>query len=805
MNEILQRLDNEILIYDGAMGTLLQESGVLKPGKCPEELNLTNPDDVVSIHKLYVNAGATIIETNTFGGHKKKLETFGFADTFKEINEAAVKNAKKAAAGKAYVSAGIGPYEKMIAPLGPLSFEEARDMYKEWAEVMANAGADLLLFETFSDLKELKAAVIGAREVCDLPIQVQLTFEEGKRTVTGTPPEVMAAVMSAMDVQIIGVNCSSGPRELLYTAEQLYAHGRKFIAVQPNAGLPQLVEGKTVFPATPEEMAEYAVQFIEKGINIHGGCCGTTPAHIKAIADALKGKKPKPRNSDLPFSIASRTKLFTYDEKEVPFVIGERINPTGKKSFQEELRQGKTSIAKRFALEQTKNGAHALDVNVGTSGVDEKSLIRTIILAVEGVSDLPLVVDSVSPEVLEEGLKEACGKVLINSVNGEKKSIEKILPLARKYGAAIIGLTTDEDGLAKTVDKRFEIAKRIKIKAEEHNISPRDIVIDALALTISVESEQAGYTLNAITRIKKELGLLTSLGVSNVSFGLPHRDIINASFMSLAVGAGLDMAIINPNKEEIMQVVSSKARTECSQETIEQFVKDSLELQYKDIPAPPKKENVVATADNIEELLREAILYGEKDVIMDLVDVALKKGLAPLDINLKILIPAIQEVGHKFEAKEYFLPQIIMAAETMQKACQRLNAEVKGDDSLSKGTVIMATVEGDIHDIGKNIVIAVLESYGYKVLDLGRDVKKERIVEEALNKKVSVVGLSALMTTTMVAMQPVIKALEATGKNIKVMVGGAAVSQSYADEIGADGFARDAIEAVSVVERLFAE
>ncbi|MBU1864168.1 MAG: homocysteine S-methyltransferase family protein [Candidatus Omnitrophica bacterium] len=802
MNNLLERLENEILIYDGAMGTLLQERGLLLPGKAPEELNLTNPSVIEEIHRLYVAAGADIIETNTFGGLRLKLEKFGLADTFKDINFSAVSIAKKAAGRNVFVAAGIGPYEKMVQPLGSVTFEEAVSFYKEWVEVVANSGADILLFETFSDLKELKAAIIAAREVCDLPIQAQLTFEEGKRTVTGTPPEVAAVTLSALDVQIIGVNCSSGPKDLLPTARLLRKYTEKPIAVQPNAGLPRLVKGKTQFFELPETMAQFAKEFVACGVNIIGGCCGTTPDHISAIKHAVSELKPQKKPCAVRFALASRTKISEYKEHQAPLVIGERINPTGKKTLSEELRAGKMTSVRRFAIEQTKNGAHMLDVNVGTPGIDEKKMIRSVVNAVQAVSDLPIVIDSNNPDVLEEGLKEVCGKALINSVNGEEKSLEKILPLARKYGAAILGLTTDKDGLAKTVEKRLSIADNIRLHAGKYGIHEHDIVIDSLTLTISVEKEQAGFTLEAVRKIKDELHLLTSLGVSNVSFGLPHRDIINAHFLSLAVGAGLDMAILNPNNEKNMQIVRSKVKEEPTEEAVEKFIKESMELQYKEIPRPEKKKKVAANKKNVEKLLREAILYGEKDTILDLIAVALKKGIPPLDINLKILIPAIEEVGRRFEAKEYFLPQIIMAAETMQAACTRLNRELKEAEIFNKGSVVMATVEGDIHDIGKNIVCAVLESHGYKIFDLGRDVKKEMIIEEVLKKKVDIVGLSALMTTTMVEMEQVIKELNKQNRNIKVVVGGAAVTKDFAKRIGAGGYAKDAMEAVKVIEQL---
>ena len=734
---------------------------------------------------------------------KKKLVQFGLDSKFKEINEAAVKIVRKAIGNAdAYCVAGIGCYEKMVEPLGPITFDEAVAIYREWVEVMAYAGADIILFETFSDLKELKAAIIGAREVCDLPIQVQLTYGDGGRTVTGTPPEVASVALSAMDVQIIGTNCSSGPKEMLPVVQKLYEYSDKFIVAQPNAGMPQLVNGKTVFLETPQAMADYAPKFVDAGINILGGCCGSTPEHIAAMKKAITGIKPKSRNRQPRFALASRTKLFEYNEDSRPFVIGERINPTGKKPFQEELANEKTTIARRFAMEQAKCGADLLDVNVGAPNTDEKKMMKAVVSAVQTVSDLPLVIDSVDPAVIESGLKECCGKALINSVNGEAKSLKAILPLAKKYGAAIIGLTADDDGLAKTENKRFEIAKLIKEKAAELNIPANDIVIDALALTISVEKEQAANSLNAIKRIKEELGLLTSLGVSNISFGLPHRAIINSHYLALAAGFGLDFGIINPNVEEMMDIVRTGKRLPASDAEIEKFIEESYALQFKDVPPPKKIEKKNVSEANVEELLREAVLIGDKENIIELVEIALKKGIPSLDINLKILIPAIEEVGKKFEAKEYFLPQIIMSAETMQKASARLNQELKADESSSKGKVVMATVEGDIHDIGKNIVIAVLESYGYEVFDLGKDVKKDVIVEAALEQGADVVGLSALMTTTMIAMEPVIEALNKRNKNIKVIVGGAAVTQEFADSIGASGYSRDAIAAVHLIGKL---
>lgn len=807
---ILERLQKEVLIYDGAMGTLLQASGVLKPGSAPEALNLTHRDIVAGIHTQYVDAGADIIETNTFGGARLKLKQFGLDSKFKDINAQAVQIAKSVIHTRGgYVAAGIGPLEQMVEPLGPISFEDAVAAYKEWVEVVTNAGCDILLFETFSDIRELKAAIIAAREITsDIPIQVQLTYDGGEQTVSGTAPDVAAVTLSAMDVQIIGTNCSTGPEDLVKVVDAYYRFSDKYVSVLPNAGMPELINNKMVFKATPESMAAVAHKFIESGANIIGGCCGTTPAHIAAIARVAKRYAPLARKKIDTLQLSSRTQLFRYEEKKRPFVIGERINPTGKKMLSEELVEGRTNLIRRYAIEQTRKGATLLDVNVGAAGCDERVMMKKAVRAVQSISQLPLVIDSVDPEVLEIGLREVAGKPLINSVNGEEKNITTVLALARKYGAAVLGLTTDEQGIPHNKEERMAIVGRIADAAcNRFNIAATDIVIDPLALTLASESHQAKETLETIDEIKEKYGFFTSLGVSNISFGLPDRARVNADFLSLAVAYGLDFAIANPNDESLMGVVAAQARAEKGEDAIATFVQDALTITSS-MPSKEKKQGEARkeyTKEDMPAVLHEAILYGDKDEIEFLIECALKHGMPAYDINVHYLVPALEEVGRRFEKKEFFLPHVIMAAETMQLAFQRLKKEMQEDAPASKGKIVFATVEGDFHDIGKNIVIAVLENYGYEIVDLGKNVTATQIVTAAHEHNADIVGLSALMTTTMIKMDEVISLLREQGNLAKTMVGGAVLTEKYAETIGADAYARNAIEAVTMVKNLLGQ
>ncbi len=802
MENILKVLKNKILVYDGAFGTMLQGKGLLTPGICPEELNLTHPDDIVDIHLQYVFAGANVIETNTFGASSMKLREYGLEKKTKEINAAGVKLAKKAAKGKAYVAASIGPLPKQLQPLGDLSFDEAYRIFYEQAEYLSEAGADLIIIETMSDIKEIKAAVIAVKDACRLPVQAQMTFDKGKWTVSGTPPEVAAVVLGACGADIIGANCSSGPEDLIGTMQAIGNNFEGYLSVLPNAGLPELVDGKTIYRATPEYMAEHAVTFAKLGVNLIGGCCGTNPSHIKAMARALRNKKPAKRAIPCGLTLASRTKLVRLAPDTLPMVIGERINPTNRKDLFADLSAGKMTVARSDAAAQAQNGASILDINMGAAGLDEVELMKGAIANIQNTVDLPLAIDTTDERALEAALKEYAGKPLINSVNGKKKSMETVIPLAAHYGAALIGLTIDEKGIPAKVGERVSMAKKIAGAAVKAGVSKDDILIDCLTLTVSSEPEGAKLTLEAIRKIKG-LGLKVSLGVSNVSFGLPNRRALNAGFLSMAIGAGLDAAIINPNDGQIMDAFLSASVLVNRDKLAARYIGEMKKRESSKTAGTAAPAKSAAAPAGIEGRLYNAILFGERDGIKDLIAEAIAGGMKPFDINIKHLVPALEEVGRKFERKEYFLPQLILAADTMKIAFDVLKRKLAaGETQKSSGTIVMATVEGDVHDIGKNIVIAVLENYGFSIVDLGKNVSCAEIVAAAKKHKADIVGLSALMTTTMSEMEKVTGALAAQKIPAKTIVGGAVVTQAYAKRIGADGYAKDAIDAVRVAKEL---
>lgn len=799
MRNILSRLENEILIYDGATGTLLQESGALKAGACPEELNLSNPSAIKSIHLDYVKAGADIIETNSFGGSRLKLKVYGLDKECYRINYEAAGIAKEAADGKAYVAGSVGPLDRQIRPLGDLSFDEAVGFFREQIKALKDGGCDLIILETFADIKELKAAFIAAREVGNIPVQAQMTFEGGERSTYGTPPAAFAVLFQSLGADIIGANCSTGPKELLGVIKEIAPRTDKFISCLPNAGLPELRAGKTCFPESPGSFARYGVELAKLGVNLIGGCCGTTPEHIKELKSALKGKKAAKRSYVPAFRLSSRTKVVELNAKTRPLIIGERINPTGKKELQEEIKGKKTVIIRREAIEQAKKGADILDVNVGVPGGNEPFAMASAIEAVEGVCELPVSIDSTDALSIEAALKEFSGKPLINSVNGEEDKMRSVLPLTRKYGAAILVLTLDKGGIPKNSDARLKIAKRIIDRAVSLGIAKEDIIVDPLTIAISAKSDQTKETLVAIKELKKK-GFSSSLGISNISFGLPNRRKINADFFSLALAFGLDLAIINPGDDNMFRAAKAKTKRRTNDAEINKFLKDALS-PAQEIVGKKARADAGKTRD-VKIRLKEAVLYGDKDNIVSCVEEALSGGIAPLEINSSILIPALEIVGEKFGKREYFLPQVILSAEAVQRAFGRLKKEIKPGEEGSKGTIVIATVEGDIHDIGKNIVISVLENHGYKICDLGRSVPADVIIKEAVKNKADVIGLSALMTTTMIQMERVIKELKKQRLGFKTIVGGAVVTEAFAKEIGASAYARDAVEAVNIVKSL---
>ncbi len=762
--DFLRKLKEKVFALDGAMGTMLQKEGFTKG--CPDELNIKNPEIVKKVHKAYADSGSDLIITNTFGANRLKLEKYNLGNKVKEVNKAAINNVRESCAG-CLVVGDVGPLGEFVEPLGKLSFDQAYSIYKE--QIAALKDADLLIIETISDIKVLKAALIAAKEIFDGVIISSMTIQDG-RTSTGTDIETYVAVAEALGADIIGVNCSDGPDGMYETAKVIVENTNKPICLQPNAGLPKIKGKETVWEYPIDRFADYTEKFVRLGANIIGGCCGTNPDFIKAISERVKGLNPGKRHVKAGTRLCSRTKTITV---KPTLIVGERINPTNRTDFINEIKEGKIDYIRNQALQQVEEGASLLDINVGVAGVDESKTLPKAIGVVQNIVDVPLVIDTSNINALEEALKKCDGKALINSVNGSEKSLKSVLPLAKKYGAAVIALCLDDSGIPKTKEKRIEIARGIIREALKFGIKKEDIIVDCLVLTIATNPENERIILDAVKDIKK-LGYKTILGVSNISHGLPNRSGINSKFFTKAHKIGLDLAILNP-LDNILQ----------EETDIEIRVKKVKKEDYRNLP--------------LEKQLYNAILYGDYENIVEIIDRALGK-LKALKIN-DILIDALHEVGDKFNKKEYFLPNILLSADAMKKAFFRLKKEIAKEGGREKGKVLFATVENDIHDIGKNIVIALLESHNYKVVDLGTNVKTKRIVEEVKKQKPDIVALSALMTTTVLEMENVIKELREQGINIPVIVGGAVVTDDYASQIKA-AYGKDALSAVKSVNEL---
>jgi 5-methyltetrahydrofolate--homocysteine methyltransferase len=795
----LQAIAERVLVLDGAMGTMLQERG-LRPGQSPEELNLTLPEVVAGVHREYLDAGADIIVTNTFGGSRAKLEHYGLQDRVAEINARAVAIAREVCGDRAYVAASIGPTGQFVEPVGDVSFDEMAAIFREQAQALIDAGADLITLETFLDIKEIRAAVIAIRGISpEIPVIAQLTFDNEGRTVLGTSPEAAAVTLEAAGADIVGSNCGLGPDGICDVMAAMRRVTLLPLISQANAGLPTLVDGATVFPGTPDDMTAFHDRLLDLNVRIIGGCCGTTPAHIRAIREALALRDQSLRACGPPEGVtflSSRTTVVAIGAGLPAAIIGERINPTGKKGFAQELREGKVSYIRREALEQTARGAVLLDVNVGTPGIDEPAAMERAVVTVATAVGAPLVLDSSDPAALERGLKAADGKVLLNSVNGEAKSMERILPLARKYGAAVIGLALDETGIPETAEGRLAVAERIVEAAGKAGIRRSDVVIDCLTLTVSAEQKRAMETLRAVRLVKERLGCPTVLGVSNISFGLPRRPLISSAFFAMALAAGLDAAIVNPKEEEMMAAWHSSMVLLNRDPNAAAYI-----AAYAGVAPPAAEPAAAGELPDIRQRLARAVITGDGEGIVSLVEEALSQGLEPLQVSNEGLLPGLEEVGRRFEKNQVFLPQVMQSAEAMQAAFSRLRQEMAGE-AEAKGTILMATVEGDIHDIGKNIVCTLLENHGFRVIDLGKNVPADRIVAEAERNGADAVGLSALMTTTMTEMENVLARLRAAGIRTFTMVGGAVVTQEYADRIGADLYARDAMDAVARIKAL---
>ncbi len=791
--ELRKRLSHEILILDGAMGSLLMNR--VGHQACLEDVARSHPEILREIHKAYDEAGADIVSSNTFGGNRIKLANYGLEAQAGEINKRAAALAREAVSSETLIAGSVGPTGRIITPLGDLSFDEAYEAFREQAMALESGGADLLLLETFGDLKEVKIAIMAARENTSLPVLAAMTFEEGFTSFTGTDPETAAVLLSSLGADGIGVNCSTGPEPMLEVVGRYTRITEKPVFVEPNAGLPRREGKKTSYLVTPEVMAEHAGKYVQLGANIVGSCCGSTPEYTRAIAATVKGFRPVSRQNESVFYLASRNRSVAVGAG-LPFaVIGERINPTNREDLAEALRSGRVGAVIREAQQQASEGAMLLDVNVGVPGIDETEILPAVVEGIEGSVVLPLCLDCTNPGAIEAALRSCAGKPLINSVNGSEDSLEAMLPLARRHGAALLCLAVDKAGIPKTAAERLAVIKKIVRGAEEAGIPRNNLICDCLTLTVSAQQKRVEATLEAVRMVHRELGLPTVLGVSNISYGLPERSLINSVFLSMAMGAGLDAAIMNPSDRKMMETVRAASVLTVRDKDSQAFVASHQRKKKS-------KTSVAAQEQSSDNAIFQAVLNGNRKDIAALVEKALTAGESHEKINTEILIPAIQEVGGRYDRKEIFLPQMILAAETMQAGFEVLKPYFKGDNRSTKGTVVLCTVKGDVHDIGKNIVGLFLKNNGFSVIDLGKDMSAETILRQALDSSADIVALSALMTTTMVEMPKVIQMLREGGCAARILVGGAVITKQYSKEIGADGFAKDGPGAVTEALRL---
>ena len=778
-----QLLERDFIFLDGAMGTMLQASG-LEAGGIPELLNISNPGLIEDIHRKYVQAGSDIVYANTFGANSYKLH----GENVEEIISAAVKNARKACGKNALVALDIGPVGQLLEPSGTLKFEDAYEIFRQ--QIIAGKDADLIVFETMTDLYELKAAVLAAKENSDLPIMCTMTFEENLRTFTGCSISSMALTLNGLGVDAVGINCSLGPEQLVPLCDELMKWTDLPVILKPNAGLPDPVTNK--YDVDPKTFAEKIRTAAEHGVKFFGGCCGTTPEYIKAVKAELENVTPVRVKAQKQAAVCSPSNTVVINQ---PRIIGERINPTGKKLFKEALKNNDMAYILNQAVEQIRAGADILDVNVGLPEIDEKEMMIRTVKELQSITDTPLQIDSTIPEVLEAALRVYNGKPIVNSVNGEDKSLETVLPIVKKYGAAVVGLTLDQNGIPPKAEERFAIAEKILNKALEYGIPKEDVYIDCLTLTASAEQEAVMETLKALKRVKDELGLKTVLGVSNISFGLPNRPVINQNFLTMAMTYGLDLPIINPNVDAMTGAVRAfKLLTNIDKNSTE-FIAAYHDAAPKQATASAIPSGDVSLGYAIENGLKEASATATEKLL---------ETTDSMTIVNEFLIPALDKAGEQFEKGKIFLPQLILTAGAAQSAFAVIREKMLASDSkpVSKGKIILATVKGDIHDIGKNIVKVLLENYGYDVIDLGKDVPCEKVVEEAIKHKVKLVGLSALMTTTLGSMEQTIKLLHENNVDCKTVVGGAVLTPEYAKQISADFYAKDAKETVDIAKQI---
>ncbi|MBE6890218.1 MAG: homocysteine methyltransferase [Ruminococcaceae bacterium] len=777
---------DEHILFDGAMGTMLQKSG-LKLGGIPEELNFTNPELIEDIHRQYIKAGAKAVYANTFGANSFKLRDSKYS--VKEVIEQAIAIARKACEGTdTLVALDVGSVGRMLRPTGDLPVSEAYEAFKE--VMLAGRGADFIAIETMTDLMEIKTALLAAKENTDLPVLCTMSFESNMRTFTGCSAASMAITLSALGADAVGMNCSLGPREAMPVVEEILKWATVPVVVRPNAGLPDPQTNE--YDITPAEYGAIIAEMADKGVKLFGGCCGTSPEYIAECAKALSGKKCTWTKPEIPAVVCSASNVVEIDTVRI---IGERINPTGKKLFKEALKRRDLDYIMKQAIEQTSAGAEILDVNVGLPDIDEKDMMLAAVDAVQGVCDAPLQIDTTELSVLEAALRVVSGKPIVNSVNGEEEKLSTVLPLVKKYGAAVVGLTLDENGIPKTAEERFAIAERILQRALEYGIPKSDVYIDCLTLTVSAEQEGAAETLKALRMVKEKLGLKTVLGVSNISFGLPNRELINCNFLAAAMNSGLDLPIINPNIASMSGAVRAHRLLTGYDKGGAEFIEAYANEASKPAAAVQQLDLAFAVANGLKA---ECAAAAEK---------LLSDGVDAMTIINEQLIPALDKAGEGFEKGRLFLPQLIQSAGAAQAAFDVIKKHISqsGGSAESRGRVILATVKGDIHDIGKNIVKTLLENYGFEVIDLGKDVEYQAVVDAAKKYDVRLVGLSALMTTTLKSMEGTISLLRENNVDCKIVVGGAVLTPEYAEKIGADFYAKDAKETVDIAKKVYSD
>ncbi len=819
MNHLeFEQLAGQGMVLDGATGSNLQKRG-MPSGVCPEQWIIQNADVMVELQKEFIQAGTNVLYAPTFSGNRIKLAEYGLEEKLEEMNRALVEISRRAVTeadrdGDVYVAGDLTMTGQQLYPVGTMLFEELVDIYKEQVRCLAAAGVDLFVVETMMSLQECRAAVLAVKETCDLPVMVTLTCTEQMRTFYGTDPATAVIVLQAMGADAVGLNCSVGPDKMVKAVGQMAEFASVPLIAKPNAGLPELIDGETVYSMGPEEFADAMCALVEAGIDIVGGCCGTTPGHIACMVEAVKGIRTEKaaflrrRDSGLLCRrVLTTERGYTRIDLDGPFqVIGERINPTGKKALQEELRQGKLDIVSQMAEEQVEKGAAVLDVNMGMNGIDEEEMMVKAVYELTMLTNVPLSIDSSHPSVVEAALRIYPGRALINSISLEKEKFEKLIPIAKKYGAMFILLPLSDKGLPENIQEKKDIIGTIITQAKRFGMTEEDVIVDGLVATIGANKRAALETLETISYCKNELGIATACGLSNISFGLPERLFVNNAFVALAIREGLTMAIANPSQGLLMHTIFATDLLVNKEESDLRYIDRVTNHPIEAYGAAGAKNQPASGDDGKEEMnhpLYTCVLKGNRDSVHAVTKQCLEQNEAPGHLLNEVLIPAINRVGNLFEQGKYFLPQLISSAETMKASIDMLEPLLEKDENAEPlGTIVIATVEHDIHDIGKNLVALMLKNYGYRVIDLGKDVPAPVIVETARKEDADIIGLSALMTTTMMEMKTVVELAKAEKLRAKIIIGGAVITQGFADEIGADGYSKDAGEAVQLVKRL---